>query len=540
MEKIEKEKALIGYPKPVTIDGTMTILNQLQNCICKIKINNENGTGFFCSIPYNNETLKVLITNNHIINEDIIKERQRIQISINDDKEYKIIELKNKKIYTNKEFDTTIIEINSEKDNINNYLELDQTIFQQEIININSESVYILQYPSYSDGQKAAVSYGIIKTIEEDGYNIIHHCCTELGSSGSPIVNLLNNKIFGIHKESIKNKNYNKGTLLKFPINEYLNTYYNNPKIKNEINLTMNVDHFDRYSNNYFLINDRFKYSDDKFNKLYKDSVEYYNKLLNESKIEIFINNKKYESKTYFHPKGIIGEYKIKLIFNSNITNISWMFYECKNLINIDLSSFDTKNVNDMNHMFSNCKYLTNIDLSSFDTKNVKDMSYMFSYCESLTNIDLSSFYTKNVGNMRWMFSNCSKLTNIDLSSFDTKNVNDMRGMFSNCKNLINIDLSSFDTKNVKNMYQMFDNCKNLTHINLSSFDTKNVEDMYEMFTYCINLTYIDLSSFDTKNVTNISRMFNCCKKLKVVKINNISSNSNLKRELNNENIQII
>ena len=218
MEEIEKEKALNEYPKPVTIEGTMKILNQLQNCICKIKNKNGNGTGFFCSI---NDNLKVLITNNHVIDEEILKENKRIQVSIDDDKEYKLIELKNKKVYTSIKYDTTIIEINK-NDNINNYLELDKEIIENEVININSESAYILQYPNYPNGQKAAVSYGIIKNIDE--YNIIHCCCTENGSSGSPIINLLNNKIIGIHKESVRNKNYNKGSLLKYPINEFLNS----------------------------------------------------------------------------------------------------------------------------------------------------------------------------------------------------------------------------------------------------------------------------------------------------------------------------
>ena len=34
--------------------------------------------------------------------------------------------------------------------------------------------------------------------------------------------------------------------------------------------------------------------------------------------------------------------------------------------------------------MFYDCKSLKSIDLSSFNTNNVTDMSYMFSGCESL------------------------------------------------------------------------------------------------------------------------------------------------------------
>ena len=128
MSEIEKEKLLDKYPAPVTIEGTKKILNQLKNYICKIENKNGNGTGFFCYIPYKNGKLEVLITNNHVINEEILKEK-RIKVSLNDEKENKIIELKNKKIYTSKLYDTTIIEINSVNDNIHNYLELDDQIF---------------------------------------------------------------------------------------------------------------------------------------------------------------------------------------------------------------------------------------------------------------------------------------------------------------------------------------------------------------------------------------------------------------------------
>ena len=248
MEEIDKEKSIDNYPNPVTIEGTNKILNQLKTCICKIENKDGNGTGFFCSIPYKNKNIKALITNNHVINQDFINENKEIGISLNDDKEFKTIELKNKKIYTSVEYDTTIIEI-KQKENINNYLELDKKLIEHNI-NLNNKSIYILQYPKYLDGQKASVSYGIIKNIQDE-YNIIYYCCTESGSSGSPILDLLNNKIIGIHKESVKNKNNNRGTLLKYPINEYLNKYYNN--IKNEINITLNVEKYDINEKKIFL-----------------------------------------------------------------------------------------------------------------------------------------------------------------------------------------------------------------------------------------------------------------------------------------------
>ena len=39
----------------------------------------------------------------------------------------------------------------------------------------------------------------------------------------------------------------------------------------------------------------------------------------------------------------------------NNITNMSWMFYNCSSLTNLDLSNFNTDNVTDMFGMFYNC-----------------------------------------------------------------------------------------------------------------------------------------------------------------------------------------
>ena len=44
------------------------------------------------------------------------------------------------------------------------------------------------------------------------------------------------------------------------------------------------------------------------------------------------------------------------------------MFYNCKSLISLDLSKFNTKNIKSMKSMFYNCKSLISLDLSKFNT----------------------------------------------------------------------------------------------------------------------------------------------------------------------------
>ena len=460
-----------------------------------------------------------MITNNHIINKEILNNDKIIKLLLNDSKENKTLEIKDRKIYTSKKYDTTIIEINSEKDKIKNFLEIDQEIFDKNI-NMFNKSIYILQYHRNIDEQKAAVSYGILKNIE-DKYNIIHYCYTDQSSSGSPILNISNKRIIGIHSCIVKNNEqyYNRGILLKYPINEYLNDI----KIEqnNEIRMELKIRKKDVNKSIYFLDNTDGQYyiNGNKSINHHHDNL----KELNESNVELFINNIKQKYTKYFKPLNE-GIYKIRLQIYGNIKDISFMFFNCPNIESIDLSSFDTSSVTNMSYLFSECTELTNIDLSLFDTKNVTNMGSMFFNCSKLTNIDLSNFNTKNVSNMSFMFFKCNSLTNIDLSSFNTENVKNISGMFYRCSNLEEIDLNSFNTKNVTNMNSMFYNCSGLKNLNLTSFNTQNVTNMSYLFYGCSNLSFLNLFYFDTRNVNNMNSMFSRCTNL--IKINLSSFNT--------------
>ena len=96
-------------------------------------------------------------------------------------------------------------------------------IIYLKIIFYEGKSIYIIQYPKGQNGEEeACVSFGTLNKINE--YNIIHKCSTDSGSSGSPILNLKNNKIIGIHKGTPDfTKNFNYGTLLKYTLNDFIN-----------------------------------------------------------------------------------------------------------------------------------------------------------------------------------------------------------------------------------------------------------------------------------------------------------------------------
>ena len=192
----------------------------------------------------------------------------------------------------------------------------------------------------------------------------------------------------------------------------------------------------------------------------------------------------------------------------SQVTNMSYMFDGMRNLTTLNLSNFDTSRVTDMQYMFSYVSNLTSLNLSNFDTSRVTDMQYMFSYASNLTSLNLSNFDTSKVTNMRYMFYGMSNLAILNLSSFDTSKVTNMNAMFYDVHSLITLNLSNFDTSQVTNMSYMFDGMRNLTTLNLSSFDTSKVTDMEAMFANMSSLISLNLSNFDTSKVTSMGRIF--------------------------------
>lgn len=211
----------------------------------------------------------------------------------------------------------------------------------------------------------------------------------------------------------------------------------------------------------------------------------------------------------------------------SQVTNMESMFAGCSSLIELNLSNFDTSQVSDMSGMFAGCINLRELDLSNFNTGHLTVMTGMVRNCKSLNKLDLSSFDTSQVTEMSFVFGHCEKLVNLNLSGFDTSNVSDMEGMFSNCDSLISLDLSNWNTAKVTNMSYMFEYCKNLKELNVDNFDTSQVTTMDNMFTRCESLIELDLSSFDTSNITSYAGMrymFEYCRSLVKLDISNFTT----------------
>lgn len=191
--------------------------------ICQILLSNAKGTGFFVSIPNKSTNIQALITANNVIDEEYLNKESTINLRLNNGKEMKITIEKDRKVFTNREYDITIIEIFESKDNIYNFLEIDQNIFNNISV-FEKSSVYLL---FYSKDNYSRVSFGSIKKIEDSRNRIIHNCFSDFGSTGGPILSSSHSKVIGIHfgKASNRDLNLKKGALLNRVISEFLEKF---------------------------------------------------------------------------------------------------------------------------------------------------------------------------------------------------------------------------------------------------------------------------------------------------------------------------
>ena len=220
--------------------------------------------------------------------------------------------------------------------------------------------------------------------------------------------------------------------------------------------------------------------------------------------------NKEYDQKAYvsFNDKDTVTAYLVNtnerntiyFVSNGPIKLLSGkaLFDDFENCEKINgLEMLDTSDVTDMGYMFNDCKSLMSLNVTNFDTNKVTYMGSMFKGCKSLASLDVTNFDTGKVTSMIFMFYDCSGLTSLDVTSFDTSKVTNMENMFSYCRNLTSLDVTNFDTSEVTDMSSMFSSCESLTNLDVSGFDISKVTDTDYMFYGCDNLKNVDLSRFN-------------------------------------------
>ena len=97
---------------------------------------------------------------------------------------------------------------------------------------------------------------------------------------------------------------------------------------------------------------------------------------------------------------------KINIFIDYQVESFNELFYNCKCIESICFKKFYRNNVTDMSYMFYGCSSLKELNLNNF--------SYMFSGCSSLSDIKgLEKWKVSNGNNFSYMFYECSSLSNI-------------------------------------------------------------------------------------------------------------------------------
>jgi surface protein len=122
-----------------------------------------------------------------------------------------------------------------------------------------------------------------------------------------------------------------------------------------------------------------------------------------------------------------------------------------------EVSVMVTEEHNDLSYMFSGCENLRAINgINEWDTSNVILMNSMFYGCKSLESLDLSSFNTSNVDNMYEMFSECENLKELNLSNFEIREFCDTDSLLYNCVRLHTLRLDNCNKATISKIINPF------------------------------------------------------------------------------------
>jgi surface protein len=124
--------------------------------------------------------------------------------------------------------------------------------------------------------------------------------------------------------------------------------------------------------------------------------------------------------------KDSINANVTKVVFTSSFadalptTTYRW-FYKMSDLQSIEgINNLNTSEVTDMTYMFYQCRSLTSLDLSSFNTSRVTSMSFMFYGCSNLQTIYAGDGWsTTAVRDDIWMFKGCTSLVGGQGTTYD-------------------------------------------------------------------------------------------------------------------------
>ena len=193
--------------------------------LCKIEYGNSISSGFLIKLFKRTKDFFCLMTNEHVITKEMIKQRRTITLCYDSEAKIKEIDLfpdeRFIKDFTDINMDIVVIEIIPKDEISKDYFLIPPIDYMYNYHLLKNKEIIILQYPY---GQ-LSYSVGKIKEINQNEFT--HLASIEKGSSGSPIFLKANLRIIGIHQSGTKIMQENFGYFIG-PIFQFFKNFGKN------------------------------------------------------------------------------------------------------------------------------------------------------------------------------------------------------------------------------------------------------------------------------------------------------------------------
>ncbi len=192
----------------------------------------------------------------------------------------------------------------------------------------------------------------------------------------------------------------------------------------------------------------------------------------------------------------------------TGVTDISWMFAGCSQLVALDVNSWDVSQVTKMQATFQNCAKLATVNVANWDTHSVQYLIDTFNGASSLTSLPVGKWNTSKVATLMRTFTDCTSLTSLDVANWDTRLVTNMSAMFRGMTKVKTLPVDKWQTGRVINMQLVFSGDTSLESLNVANWDTSRVNSLDGTFAKLPNITSLPLDNWNTSNIETLRNTF--------------------------------
>lgn len=169
-------------------------------------------------------------------------------------------------------------------------------------------------------------------------------------------------------------------------------------------------------------------------------------------------------------------------------------FYQCRKLIEINMSGCDMKKIKKMIYFCFGAYALKRIMTDGWDTSAFTTLEYCFCFCRSLESLNLSHWDVSNVEDVQGVFGNCESLKSLNVSTWNLSKTENFNSMFRACSALEELFLSARTSKG-KYFSYMFMDCNALKNLKIPNFDFSAAATIRSFLKGCDSLNELDLSN---------------------------------------------